>query len=193
MEDTNLTPKESLNVINEMIAETKTQMNENGFIYRLWGWLGTICAIAQFILLHSSLEAYNYFPYFLVIPAFIYTGIHQGRTHRQEKESYIGKVMKILWISVGINLMVIGFLTYPLFQVFPTPFILILAGIGVIVSGGVTKFNPLIRGGIICNLLGIGALFTTPIYQPLLLAAGIIAAELVPGYILRNKFRKHYA
>mgnify|MGYP000049370006 CR=1 FL=1 len=193
MEDTNLTPKESLNVINAMIADTKGRMNENGSTFLLWGWAIFICAIAQFILFQLQLYSYNFFPYFLLIPVGIYTWFHERKKHKHETDSYIGKVMASLWIPLGINLGIIGFLTYPLFQISPTPFLMILLGIGAIVSGGATKFNPLIWGGIICNLIGIGALFPPSLYQPLLLAAGIISADLVPGYIIRNKFRKHYA
>jgi len=193
MENNILTPKESLNVINQMIADTKARMNENGSTFLLWGWAISICAIAQFILFQLQFYSYNYFPYFLLIPVGIHTWFHERKKHKHQKNSYIGKVMTSLWIPLGINLGIVGFLTYPLFQISPTPFLMILLGIGATVSGGATKFNALIWGGIICNLIGIGALLTPYLFHPLLLVAGIIAADLVPGYIIRNKFQKNHA
>ncbi|MEJ7671852.1 MAG: hypothetical protein WKF59_03890 [Chitinophagaceae bacterium] len=52
------------------------------------------------------------------------------------------------------------------------------------------RFKPLKIGGIICWLLAIGAMFTTYQYQLLLLALAVIAAWIIPGFILRAKYNK---
>jgi len=193
MQEQEFSPKESLRVINEMIETSKSRINEDGFIYLFWGWLILFCAIAQFVLFQVELYEYNYIPYLIVIPAGIYTGFRQYKKHKKERSNYVTNVMKSLWISLGINLVVFGFLMFSAYQVSPTPFILVLLSIGAIVSGGTVKFNALIYGGIICNIIAIGALFTPSVYQPLLLAAGMISADLVPGYIIRKKYKKAYA
>jgi hypothetical protein len=193
MQEQELSPKESLRVINEMIETSKSRINEDGFIYLFWGWLILLCALAQFVLFQVELYEYSFIPYLLVIPAGIYTGFQQSKKHRKEKGNYVSNVMKALWITLGINLALFGFLIFPAYQVSPIPIILAFLAIGAIVSGGTVKFKPLIYGGIICNLIAIAALFTPTLYQPLLLAGGMIAADLVPGYIIRNQYKKQNA
>lgn len=193
MENKSITPQESLQVINDMIANTKSRMNENGFIYLFWGWIIFICALSQFVLLQLELNAFNFYPYFLVIPAGIYTWIHESKKHRQQEDSYINSIMNSLWITLAPNLALVGFLSWPAYQISPIPFLLIFLALGAIVSGSTIKSKPLIVGGIICNLIGISSMFITVVYQPIFLAGGIVSADLIPGYILRIKFNKYNA
>jgi len=183
------TPAESLEIIRRMIEGSKARLNENGFIYLFWGWLILLCALAQFALFQAELYAYNYFPYFLLIPAGIYTGIVESRKHRNSADSYLNRVMTVLWVPLAFNLGIIGFFSWPLFELSPTPFLIIFLAIGATVSGGLLRFKPLIWGGILCNMIGLAGLITPTLYHPLLLAAGIVFADLVPGYRLRNKYK----
>ncbi len=194
MEDKNLTPKESLSLISQMIENSKTRMNENGFIYLLWGWLMSICAIAQFVLLQLEYYEINYYPYFLAIPAGIYTGIYYARESKKEEGSgFLGNIFAALWISVALNILITAFVFSFTFNINPIPFILMFLGIGTIVSGQILHFKILIFGGIICNLLGIATIIIPFIYHPIIAAMAIIAADLVPGYALRNKYKKYHA
>jgi hypothetical protein len=194
MEEKTLTPKESLKVINEMIAGAKTRMKENGFIYLFWGWLILICALSQFILLQTEYADINYYPYFLVIPGAIYTAIVESKKHRKEGTSdYMNKVMTAIWLTAGINMIVAGFVFSPILKSSPVPLILIILALATVVSGAAIKFKPLVWGGIICNLAGIAAVFLDYSYHPILVVVAIIAADLIPGYILRNKYKKQYA
>jgi hypothetical protein len=194
MEEKTLTPKESLNVINEMIAGAKARMNEDGFIYLFWGWLILICALSQFILLQTKYAEYNYFPYFLVIPGAIYTAITESRKHRrQESPDYMNKIMSAIWITAGVNMMIAGFVFAPVIKTSPVPIILIVLGLATIISGAAVKFKPLVWGGIICNAVGIASVFFPYSYHPLIVIIAIIAADLVPGYILRKNYKKSYA
>jgi hypothetical protein len=51
------------------------------------------------------------------------------------------------------------------------------------------RFTALKIGGIICWCLSIVAVMVAPVYVLLLLAAAVIAAWIVPGYLLRKKFK----
>jgi len=194
MKDQELSPKESLSVISKMIERSKTRMNENGFIYLFWGWLMSLCAIAQFVLLQLEYYEINYYPYFLAIPAGIYTGIYYSRESKNDQGSgFLGNIFAALWISVGINIFITAFIFSFTFNINPIPFILMMLGIATIVSGQVINFRILIIGGIICNLLGVATIFIPIIYHPVVAALAIIAADLVPGYALRNKYRRSHA
>jgi hypothetical protein len=194
MEDKNLTPKESLSVISRMIESSKTRMNENGFIYLFWGWLMIICALAQFLLIQLEYYEIHYYPYYLAIPAGIYTGIYYSRESKKEQgSSFLGNLFATVWISVGLNILITAFVFSFALNMNPIPFILMFLGIATIVSGQIINFKTLVIGGVICNLLGITTIVMPFVYHPLIAALALVAADLVPGYSLRIKYKKSYA
>jgi hypothetical protein len=177
-----------------VISGAKARMSENGFIYLFWGWLISLCALGQFVLLQTEYADISYYPYFLAIPGAIYTAIHEARKHRNEgSPNYTSNIMSAIWITAGANMLIVGFLFSPVLQSSPVPHILIILALATVASGAALKFKPLIWGGIVCNLVGIAAIFIAYTYHPLFVILGIVAADLIPGYILRNKSKKSYA
>ncbi|MDZ7777775.1 MAG: hypothetical protein U5L09_20250 [Bacteroidales bacterium] len=194
MKNVEFTPKESFEVINEVISGAKARMSENGFVYLFWGWLISLCALGQFVLLQTGYADINYYPYFITIPGAIYTAIHEARKHRSERSpNYTSNIMSAIWITAGANMLIVGFLFSPVLQSSPVPHILIILALATVASGAALKFQPLIWGGIVCNLAGIAAIFIGYAYHPLFVILGIVAADLIPGYILRNKSKNSYA
>ncbi len=45
---------EKLNVIYDMIENSKTRIRENAFFYLLWGWLVLIASLSDFIMMNSA-------------------------------------------------------------------------------------------------------------------------------------------
>jgi hypothetical protein len=52
------------------------------------------------------------------------------------------------------------------------------------------QFKPLKIGGIVCWMLAVISTFISPEYGLLLLAAAMVAAWIVPGYLLRKKYNQ---
>jgi hypothetical protein len=67
---------------------------------------------------------------------------------------------------------------------------LALYGMPTFLSGITLRFKPLIYGGIACWLLSIIACFTPYQFHLLLLGLAVIIAWIVPGYILKARFKK---
>jgi hypothetical protein len=67
---------------------------------------------------------------------------------------------------------------------------LVLYGIPTFLSGVILKFKPLSTGGFICWFLAVAAMFIPYEYQLLLLALAVACAWIIPGYLLRSKFKK---
>ncbi|MBK7308160.1 MAG: hypothetical protein IPI88_14815 [Chitinophagaceae bacterium] len=67
--------------------------------------------------------------------------------------------------------------------------VLLFYGIPTFLSGFVMRFTPLKLGGIACWLLAIGSTFVAPIYYLILLAVAVLIAWIIPGYLLRKKFK----
>lgn len=58
MQPENFSPKDSLQLIDQMINQAKNRFSENGFLYLLWGWLILFCSIGHFVLLKLKLVAH---------------------------------------------------------------------------------------------------------------------------------------
>ena len=59
------------------------------------------------------------------------------------------------------------------------------------ISGVAIRFLPLKIGGIVCWGLAFIAKFTADIYVLLLLALAVLAAWIVPGYLLKAKYKNN--
>jgi cobalamin biosynthesis protein CobD/CbiB len=70
------------------------------------------------------------------------------------------------------------------------PIVLLMYGIPTFLSGVVMQFTPLKIGGVACWILAITSTFFLPIYYLLFLAAAVIVAWIIPGYLLRKKYNQ---
>ena len=55
MKSQEFTPKESFELIDQVIKEAKNRFEENGFAFILWGSLVAVCCFAQAYLIHLEL------------------------------------------------------------------------------------------------------------------------------------------
>jgi len=193
--DENFSPQQSLAVIHSMIETAKNQFSENGHLYLLWGWIVFICSLAQFFLLSVFHSPYHYMVWMLTWLAFIYQIFYLIKEKRREKvRTYASRITGFVWIVFVILMFLFAFLfgnelgnNY--YKVM-SPGFLALYGMPTFLSGIILKFRPLILGGIGCWLLSIIALYTPYNYQLLLLSVAMIIAWIIPGYLLRTKYKK---
>ncbi len=189
MEDQNLTPEKSFALINQVINEAKTRFEENGFIYAFWGLLGTVAALAQFILLKNGYYSINYYPYFVMPLGAIYTGYYfYKKGHAGQNQ--ISRMVSFSWAAVVLNVFILGFLLPGILKQHLIPVILILVGIGTIVSAGAIKNRLILYSGVIINIAGLACFGLEWIYQPLLLGIVFAIAILIPGIILMVEHKK---
>lgn len=192
MQPENFSPKDSLQLIDQMINQAKNRFSENGFLYLLWGWLILFCSIGHFVLLKLKLVAHPEVIWASCWLAVIFQVIYLVKTKKKETvKTYSENIINYIWISFGICMFIMSFIlgksegwdkVYSLF--------LMLYGTPTFMSGIVMQFKPLKTGGIICWGLAIISTFILPEYGLLLLAAAMIAAWIVPGYLLRKKYNQ---
>lgn len=185
----------SLSIIMEAIENSKSRLKENGFFYLLWGWLVLAGSLLQFGLIRFSSTPYNWigWPVFMFSGAIISAiyGYRLGK--RSNVRTFIDQAMIYLWYGFMIVLfiiMVMGSVNHLSFTII-NPLIITLYGLGTFVSGGLLKFKPLILGGIAAWVCAILAFLVHSEYQLLIMAAAIIIAYLVPGYILKSRSNGH--
>jgi hypothetical protein len=187
-----MTEKESLELIASMINKAKNRVSENGTLYLLWGWLILICCIVQFVGFYFFNYADSYYIWFstwiFLILQFFYIK-KQNRTRRVK--TYTGEINGFVWLAffIGMVLVIFTSIHFKYYEII-YPLILIMYGIPTFLSGIILKFKPLIIGGICCWVFSFLSSFFTSQYQLLCIAAAVIAAWIIPGYLLKANFKK---
>lgn len=185
---------ESLEIIQSMINKAKNNFSENGHLYLLWGWVVLVCSITEFVLLQINYEK-HYLVWMLCWAAFIYQAIFLARKRRQKTvQTYTHDILKYVWLVFIIIMFLMGFLFGAIlggeYYKMITPGFLAIYGMPTFLSGIILRFKPLIIGGISCWVLSIVSTLIPPEYNLLLVAAAMIVAWIIPGYLLRSRFRK---
>ncbi|MDD4431176.1 MAG: hypothetical protein PHF61_07220, partial [Bacteroidales bacterium] len=70
------------------------------------------------------------------------------------------------------------------------PVFLIFMAFFICISGVTVKYNPLIWGGILLNLIGLATFYFEWQYHPLIMAVGSVVALIIPGILLNNKRKR---
>lgn len=195
MRDEPLSGSEGLAIIQDMIRQAKNQFSENGFIYLLWGWTILTCSLGQFIMMHWELYDQHYYIWFLCWATFIVQFFYLRRRHRAQRvrtytESIIGYVWMVFVILMFLTGVVVGIQTGAEYYLHLYPTLLALYGMPTFLSGIILRFRPLVVGGICCWLLTLAAVFIQYEYQLVLLALAVLLAWIVPGYLLRKRYKK---
>ncbi|MBA3673932.1 MAG: hypothetical protein H0W75_03090 [Chitinophagaceae bacterium] len=183
---------ESLSIISGMINRAKNRFSETGTLYLLWGWVILVCCITQFVSLKYFNYQKGYQVWFLTWLAVIYQFIYLAKTKKREKvKTYTDEIMGFVWLTFMICGVVMVFILIKL-KVFVAinPLILVLYGMPTFLSGIILKYKPLIIGGISCWVLALLSPLVPIEYHLLLLACAVIAAWIIPGYLLRSKYKK---
>lgn len=192
MENEKMEPVQSLLLIESMIRTAKNRFSDNGHLYLLWGWVVLICSVGHFAAIQWNLFGHPEWIWGLTWVALLYQTVYLIRLKKKIRVStYADDILKAIWlVFVGCGLLlavVVGRLgdwntMYPL--------ILMLYGIPTILSGTVLRFKPLVWGGIICWMLCMVSVFLPLRYNLLMVSLAVIAAWIVPGYLMKQKFAK---
>lgn len=185
------TQQQHLALITEMIQTARKEFNENGAIYLLWGWIVFVASLTQFIMLQLH-NAYNYMAWSVLVPAgLIGQAIIMIRQKKKERvKTILDRIMGYVWLAVGgaigTTLFASGLLKENTF-----PMLLMVYAIGTFISGSVMQVKAMVWGAVSCWLIGIACFFIDFEYQLLFLSAAVLLAYIIPGYILKIRYRHH--
>ena len=189
MQTENFSPQESLKLIQEMIAKTRQDMEDNRKYFLLWGWVTFVAFVGQYLLKNVFNYEKHYLVWLLIIPAIIfstYMGIKERRT--QKANTYIGDSMKYLWMGMGISFFVLSMILSRMgWNNNGFSFFILLYGLGTFISGKFLQFKPLIFGGVAAWVLAIASAYFNYDYQMLFGAAATLVSYIIPAYLLRYK------
>lgn len=202
MEEKQLTEKESISIITEMISRTKERYIGDGNIMLMWGWL----AIAVIVIVWIALAAthnpmWNFLWFIIPVVGGIATPIMAGKSDiRRGAKTYSDKISSQIWTAVGIiaiaaTVVCMGF-DFAGICVWSLMFIyaLIIVPLAEIVQGLIVREKSLVAGGACDMAVG---LFTTsclichiPLFAYWFLPAFMFAFAcmmLIPGYMINHK------
>ncbi|MFY8128044.1 MAG: hypothetical protein ACOVMM_06680 [Chitinophagaceae bacterium] len=186
-------PHESLQLIQGMINKAQNKFADNSFLYLLWGWVVFGCALFQYVVVKFKIDVITHpeWVWFSTIGASIYQFIFLAKLEKNSLAStYTDELIKYSWIVFGISMTLISFviskanawnLAYPI--------IFVMYGIPTFLCGVIMKFNPLKIGAICCWIIAIVGTFVSSLELLLLLALAMVTTWIIPGYLLRKKFK----
>jgi hypothetical protein len=195
MREENFDPNQSLILIESMINRAKDKFAEDGSMYLLWGWTVFICSLSQFILLHFYKSPYHYMVWMSSWFVVIYQVIYLRRKYRKQKvRTYTSHILGYVWLTFVIVIFLLAFLIGRLsggdYFMHINPILLAVYGMPIFLSGIILRFKPLIIGGIGCWILCIATTFIHNFdYQFLMIPVAMLIAWIIPGYLLRAKYR----
>ena len=191
MENSTLTPEQSLLLITKTIEDTKERFKENGHVLVFWGALTFIVFGSQLILSLLELYKYTMYPTYLFPIGGIYMIYIWIKIKKQDlPKTIISNILQNIGWIVGMNLLIMGFLLTDQLGEATGPVFLILLALMVIVSGLSVKFRPLIIGGALMNLVGLGSFFISIDYHGFSMMLGSVVGLIIPGILLNLARRK---
>ncbi|MEO0899960.1 MAG: hypothetical protein AAFY71_26335 [Bacteroidota bacterium] len=190
MESQPLSPQESLNLITEVITAAKQRQEESGAIYLYWGLIIAAVSGAHFVFQLNGQYEWIPFPYLLIPIAAILSYFLFPYFRKTKVKNQIGSIINGMWAFSGFNMMVMGFALAAELGNHLTPFILILLGISLGISGLASDNRVLLIAGIIANIAGMAGFWIPLDYLPLLMAGVSLGCVMVPGIILNSAYRK---
>ncbi len=192
MEERKLTEKESLELISQMIQNSRKNVDyAAGNPALLWGYVTVITSLlvyGSWQLTHSHLVMWLWF----LIP--IAGGIGMFIASRNKPKlvkTHLDKVLNAVWTVLGCSCMLLMLPAYLLPGGFPIMFaIALLVSQAITITGWVVSYKPYMIGGIIGIALSFLCLMVKGVDQCLIFAVIFIIAEIIPGHMLNNEMKR---
>lgn len=184
-------PEESLQLIQTMISKTKDAVAVDSFYLLFWGWLVFVCCIVEYVLMVYFKYPYHSFVWWAMPLGGIISGTYSSKQAKKQKSfTYIGEALGYLWMAIGISFFVMVFInvTSDAWNTAFTYYIL-MYGIGTFVSGNLIKFKPLVIGGILNFIIAAVSIKFNFAGQLLIGALAILISYIIPGHLLRIRYK----
>jgi hypothetical protein len=191
--ENDFTPEESLRLIHTMINKTKSSVADDSFYLLFWGWLVFACCISEYVLKVYLNFSNHYIVWWLMPIGGAVSAIYGARQSKKQKvKSFVEEALDYLWISLGVSFIVLVIInmTGDGWQTAFTYYILLYA-IGTFVTGSLIRFRPLVIGGIINFILAAISVRFSYDNQLLIGALALVTSYIIPGHLLRIKYRKN--
>jgi hypothetical protein len=191
-EQKEFTPQESLELIKNMIESTKGNVAGDSFYFLFWGWLVFACCLVQYIMKVNLQMEQHYWVWFLMPVGGIVSAIYGSKEAKKVKvKGFVEANINYLWISIAISFIVLVFInSYNKGWETAFSYYILLYAIGTFVTGSIIRFRPLVIGGLINFVLAAVSIRFSFDNQLLFGAVAILSSYIIPGHLLRLRFKQ---
>jgi hypothetical protein len=192
-----MTPEESLNLIGEVISNTRNNLKTDSFFFLLWGWLIIVASLLESVILWNAgrmdewknvglLSGINWCG--LVFIGFVIQFFYIKKHYvKRGYRTFFERVISYIWMLSALVIFLVVYLAGSRHES-PEPYILAAVAIPTFTTGIMTRFRPLIIGGLSFILFAaIAVNIHTDYLRSLVSAIALICGYLVPGYLLKKK------
>lgn len=185
MEDRKMTEKESLELITQMIRETREKIEKHvAYPLLIWGYLTVLVSLLVWYVL-SETGNYHWHALWLVLPLLGWPlNKWLGGNSQKGATTYMDRVIGLIWAVIGLTVLLVGIASFRIGNVLFV--IALLLSVGTALTGLVIKFRSITWAGVASILLSFALLFVPGIDQILVFAALFLVMMIIPGHIFYN-------
>jgi hypothetical protein len=183
-----LTPAESLKLIEDMIGQAKRSFHRMSYYFLLWGVLLILAMASQLITAYAGWSDHGYAMGIAGILGGVLSTIHGRREGKREQASTaMDRVLVWLWSAFIITMLttIVGYGIAG--RGTPAGSIMILTGLPTFLTGQMMRFKPLIIGGILFWVLGAVCFYVEPVVMAALYIIAMLFGYVVPGIMLKRQ------
>lgn len=189
--DQQLTNQKSLEIIQQMIAQAKTNISDNGLGWLLWGSMITLASVSTFVFIQTGAKdiylGWNIFGIFTIVML----SYDMFKPKRKTVRTYISDLLRLVDIGFIACLFTIIFSINV--AVDPNSgfgFFLMIFAFLMLIKGGAVKSRSLMIGAAV-NWAGAIAMFLNKDfkYDMLIMAAAVLVGYIIPGFLLWQQYR----
>ena len=190
--DQQLSKEKSLEIIQQMINQAKSNISDNGLGWLLWGSMIIAASVSTYIFIEVDAEqiflGWNIFG--LITIVLLTYDIFKPK--RKKVRTYIDDLLRLVDIGFIVSLFIIIFSI----NVAVSPnsgfgFFLMIFGFLMLIKGGAVKSRALMIGAAV-NWLGAIAIFINKEfkYDMLIMAGAVLIGYIIPGLLLWQQYKK---
>ncbi len=179
------TPQQSLEVIQSMILQTRTNFKETNKYFILWGVLISLACVLEYVLYTYAQVDYYYMPW-IVLPAIGWVlSIRMGMMSDQKQSTILGSALKWIWIGFGIGFNIVFIISW-IKGNNPSSIMMLLSAMGTFITSRILQSTPYLLGSLALFAATIICLYVTGIESLLVVALAMILGYIVPASVEKN-------
>jgi hypothetical protein len=190
MEEKKISEQESLQLISRMIYEAKGYYYENGMAALVYGFSILLCSALTFMM-EKKFISFPFHPFYILIPIFlIQTRIQYKLEKKKKAKTFTDEAIDYVWIGFFLASIASFSAVFAGLGYVSIIIIFFLMAFACFLTGMLSKFRYHVVCSIVCLIVGAVSFFIQNENIYLLLAAIAILVWVIPGFILRSKFKE---
>lgn len=190
--DQQLTNQKSLEIIQQMIAQAKTNISDNGLGWLLWGTMIFLASLSTYFFINADAAdiylGWNIFGVFTIV--MLTYDIFKPK--RKIVRTYVDDLLRLVDLGFTISLFTVIFaINFAVSANGGFGFFLMIFAFLMLIKGGAVKSRSLMVGAAV-NWAGAIAMFVNKEfkYDMLIMAAAVLIGYIIPGLLLWMKYKK---